>query len=159
MFKHLTWPLNAGAFVFSFFLLANPTQTLLAKNPHDHEIVLKSKLYDNENPVWVSSTGNQNLKSQKETREAQALIRQRNHQTSIQLANDIAYGLTIAQDKGQIKYGTKTYRKVQTAIVLLRRGAGLNDASRRSGIPRSTLDQLLQWGQQRPGALVDHVLD
>ncbi|ACB50692.1 hypothetical protein cce_1342 [Crocosphaera subtropica ATCC 51142] len=71
---------------------------------------------------------------------------------SIQIANDIAYGLVVAHDKQEIRYGTRMYRKVQTAINLLRRGAGLNGASRRSGVPRSVLDQLMQWGQQRPGA-------
>ncbi len=76
---------------------------------------------------------------------------------SIQLANDIAYGLIIAHDKKQIRYGTKMYRKVQTAINLLRRGAGLNGASRRSGVPRPVLDQLMKWGQQRPGASLYHV--
>ncbi|WP_239005385.1 hypothetical protein [Gloeothece citriformis] len=151
--------MNATAFIFNILLLANPTQTLLAKNPHDHEMVFNSKLYDPKNPVRVSLTGNQNLKSHREKLEPEALIRKRNHQTSIQLANDVAYGLAIAQDKGEIKYGTKTYRKVQTAIALLRRGAGLEDASRRSGLPRSILDQLMQWGQQRPGALVEHILD
>ena len=76
---------------------------------------------------------------------------------SIQLANDIAYGLVIAHDKRQIRYGTKMYRKVQTAINLLRRGAGLNGASRRSGVPRPVLDQLMKWGQERPGASLYHV--
>ncbi|MGK7942466.1 MAG: hypothetical protein AB4062_20365 [Crocosphaera sp.] len=76
---------------------------------------------------------------------------------SIQLANDIAYGLVIAHDKRQIRYGTTMYRKVQTAINLLRRGAGLNGASRRSGVPRPVLDQLMKWGQQRPGASLYHV--
>ncbi len=76
---------------------------------------------------------------------------------SIQIANDIAYGLVIAHDKQQIRYGTKMYRKVQTAINLLRRGAGLNGASRRSGVPRSTLDQLMKWGQERPGTSIYQV--
>ena len=76
---------------------------------------------------------------------------------SIQLANDIAYGLVIAHDKKQIRYGTTMYRKVQTAINLLRRGAGLNGASRRSGVPRPVLDQLMKWGQERPGASLYHV--
>ncbi|MGK7962294.1 hypothetical protein [Crocosphaera sp.] len=79
------------------------------------------------------------------------------HEVSIQIANDIAYGLIIAHDKNQIRYGTRMYRKVQTAINLLRRGAGLNGASRRSGVPRSVLDQLMKWGQQRPGASLYHI--
>ncbi|MDJ0661351.1 MAG: hypothetical protein QNJ42_17950 [Crocosphaera sp.] len=78
-------------------------------------------------------------------------------EVSIQIANDIAYGLVIAHDKKQIRYGTRMYRKVQTAINLLRRGAGLNGASRRSGVPRSVLDQLMKWGQERPGASLYHV--
>ncbi|MDJ0729150.1 MAG: hypothetical protein QNJ33_04075 [Crocosphaera sp.] len=78
-------------------------------------------------------------------------------EVSIQIANDIAYGLVVAHDKKQIRYGTRMYRKVQTAINLLRRGAGLDGASRRSGVPRSVLDQLMTWGQQRPGASLYHV--
>lgn len=159
LLKRLTWLLNASIFVFSGVILANPTQMLLAKNAHDHEIVLKSSVLDNKNPVQSSLIDNKNLKSQIVAYEAETKNRRRNQEVSIQIANDIAYGLIIAQDKGQIKYGTKTYRKVQTAIHLLRRGAGLDGASRRSGVPRSLLDQLMQWGQQRPGALVDHVLD
>ena len=78
-------------------------------------------------------------------------------EVSIQIANDIAYGLVIAHDKRQIKYGTRMYLKVQTAINLLRRGAGLNGASRRSGVSRPVLDQLMKWGQERPGASRYHV--
>ncbi|MEA5510255.1 hypothetical protein VB715_10825 [Crocosphaera sp. UHCC 0190] len=78
-------------------------------------------------------------------------------EVSIQIANDIAYGLVIAHEKRQVRYGTRMYRKVQTAINLLRRGAGLDGASRRSGVPRPLLDKLMQWGQQRPGASRHHV--
>ncbi|MDJ0599457.1 MAG: hypothetical protein QNJ37_11520 [Crocosphaera sp.] len=78
-------------------------------------------------------------------------------EVSIQIANDIAYGLVVAHDKEEIRYGTRMYRKVQTAINLLRRGAGLDGASQRSGVPRSVLDQLMEWGQERPGASLYHV--
>lgn len=91
------------------------------------------------------------------TRTVEETARRLAQEISIQIANDIAYGLVIAHDKRQIKYGTKMYRKVQTAINLLRRGAGLDGASRRSGVPRPVLDQLMKWGQQRPGASLYHV--
>ncbi len=78
-------------------------------------------------------------------------------QTSSQIANDIAYGLVIAQQKNYLDYGTNRYRQVQTAIHLLRRGAGLEVASRRSATPRLLLEQLRQWGQQRPGARIETV--
>ncbi|WP_013320736.1 hypothetical protein [Gloeothece verrucosa] len=159
MLKHLTWQLNAIGFLFTGIVLANPTQALLAKNAHDHDILLKSSLLDYQNRTRVSLIDKKNLKTENLAHLSETQSRRRNHEVSIQLANDIAYGLTIAQDKGDIKYGTTTYRKVQTAIHLLRRGAGLDGASRRSGVPRNLLDQLMQMGQKRPGALIDHVLD
>jgi hypothetical protein len=85
------------------------------------------------------------------------LNRQKAQYISIRLANDIAYGLVIAHQNQQIKYGSRMYRRVQTAINLLRKGAGLEGASRRSGVPRPLLDQLMEWGQQRPGALIHDV--
>jgi hypothetical protein len=89
------------------------------------------------------------------TKNTKGSIRQQGHKISIQLANDIAYGLVIAHKKRHILYGTNQYRRVQTAIKLLRRGAGLDGASRRSGVTPSVLDQLMKWGQKRPGALID----
>lgn len=68
-------------------------------------------------------------------------------------ANDIVAGLMVADEKGQINYGTQTYKKVQTAIRLLRRGETIDDAARRSTITPSVLNQLIKWGENRPGSL------
>ncbi|MGH2412165.1 MAG: eIF2A-related protein, partial [Microcystaceae cyanobacterium] len=74
---------------------------------------------------------------------------------SIRHANDIAYGLVIAQQKRQIKYGTHAYLKVQTVIRCLRRGKSLEEAIRLSKVPRSSIEQLIKWGQNRPSRKVE----
>lgn len=66
-------------------------------------------------------------------------------------ANDITFGLIVAAQSGQINYGTRTYRKVQNAIRLLRRGETLSNSASRSQVPLSVLQQLIRWGQNRPG--------
>jgi hypothetical protein len=71
---------------------------------------------------------------------------------SIRQANDIAAGLLVADTKGQINYGTRTYRKVQTAIRLLRRGGTLEIAARQANLSTATLQQLIEWGANRPGS-------
>ncbi|GFE69512.1 hypothetical protein [Chroococcus sp. FPU101] len=68
-------------------------------------------------------------------------------------ANDIVAGLMVADEKGQINYGTKTYKKVQTAIRALRSGKDLNDAARLANLTPSVLNQLIKWGENRPGSL------
>jgi hypothetical protein len=68
-------------------------------------------------------------------------------------ANDIVVGLIVADEKGQINYGTNTYRQVQTAIRILRQGKDINDAARGSKLPPSVLQQLIKWGENRPGNL------
>ncbi|MDV3000863.1 MAG: hypothetical protein N5P05_002469 [Chroococcopsis gigantea SAG 12.99] len=72
---------------------------------------------------------------------------------SIRMANDIAYGLIIAAEKGHINYGTKAYRRVQTAIRVLRRGENFYDAARIAEVPSDLLRQLVRWGENRPGSL------
>ncbi|WP_332867556.1 hypothetical protein [Pannus brasiliensis] len=68
-------------------------------------------------------------------------------------ANDIAIGLLIADRKGHLTYGTTGYRRVQTAIRLLRQGEDIENAARRSAIPVAVLQQLIKWGENRPGNL------
>mgnify|MGYP002778955351 FL=1 len=68
-------------------------------------------------------------------------------------ANDIVAGLMVADEKGQINHGTKTYRKVQTAIRALRSGKDINDAARLANLTPSVLNQLIKWGENRPGSL------
>jgi hypothetical protein len=70
----------------------------------------------------------------------------------IRLANDVAIGLIVADRKGEVRYGTRNYRKVQTAIKLLRRGADISEAARRAQLKPRTLEQLAQWGADRPGS-------
>ena len=70
---------------------------------------------------------------------------------AIRYANDIAYGLIIADEKGEINYGTRNYKKVQTAINRLRRGETLEEAARLSQISSEVLVQLGKWGVNRPG--------
>lgn len=73
---------------------------------------------------------------------------------AIRLANDLSIGLVIAHQKRQIKYGTGTYRQVQTAIRSLRRGTSLTleQASRRANLESSVLNQVAKWGENRPGS-------
>lgn len=70
----------------------------------------------------------------------------------IRYANDISAGLLVAGNKGHINYGTTNYRRVQTAIVLLRQGEDMENAARRAKIPLDTLQQLIKWGENRPGS-------
>lgn len=74
-------------------------------------------------------------------------------------ANDIAYGLAIAANQGQINHGTKMYRKVQSAIRILRRGESKEDAIRKADVPETVIEQLLKWGEQRPGRLIARDLE
>jgi hypothetical protein len=67
-------------------------------------------------------------------------------------ANDISAGLLVAGNKGHINHGTTNYRRVQTAIALLRKGEDIEDAARRAQISRDTLQQLIKWGENRPGS-------
>lgn len=70
----------------------------------------------------------------------------------IRYANDISAGLLIAGDKGQINHGTTNYRRVQTAIALLRQGEDIENAARRAQVSLDTLQQLIKWGENRPGS-------
>jgi hypothetical protein len=80
-------------------------------------------------------------------------LREMEKPESIRIANDIAFGLIIAGDKGQINYGTTSYRRVQTAIRLLRQGEDIDNAARRSTLSAAVLHQLIKWGENRPGNL------
>jgi hypothetical protein len=70
----------------------------------------------------------------------------------IRYANDISAGLLVAGDKGHINHGTTNYRRVQTAIALLRKGEDMENAARRAQISLDTLQQLIKWGENRPGS-------
>jgi hypothetical protein len=70
------------------------------------------------------------------------------------LANDLSVGLVVADNKNVLNYGTKNYRKVQSAIRSLRKGSSdnLQEAAMLAGIELSVLMQLAKWGQNRPGS-------
>ncbi|MBF2021436.1 MAG: hypothetical protein IGR93_15360 [Hydrococcus sp. C42_A2020_068] len=60
--------------------------------------------------------------------------------------------MIIAGQKGEINYGTRMYRRVQSTIRLLRRGKSLEQATALSGIPTSVIERLIVWGQNRRAA-------
>lgn len=70
------------------------------------------------------------------------------------LANDLSVGLIVADQKGELRYGTKNYKKVQTAILSLRKGSSqtLEEAAQLSGIDEKTLQWLARYGRDRPGS-------
>lgn len=72
---------------------------------------------------------------------------------AIHLANDLTVGLLIAGQRRYINYGTSTYYQVQTAIRSLRKGTSddLAEASHRSKLHASVLEQVAKWGAIRPG--------
>jgi hypothetical protein len=74
---------------------------------------------------------------------------------SIEQANALVRGLVVANQKGQIKPKTKTWNRVQTVIVLLRRGNTKQEAISKAGISLELIDQLLQWGESSTLATVN----
>jgi serine/threonine protein kinase len=81
-------------------------------------------------------------------------FRQSERDIAIAYANDIAYGLVIAGQRGEINYRTRMYRKAQNTIRWLRRGKTLEEAARLSNVPMSVVEQLVKWGQSRPSARI-----
>ncbi len=140
--------------LFNGLILARLTEATSAAQPF---AFLSHNSYITGDAVTFSQVPYEQTRSISQSHSVEETKRRLAQEVSIQIANDIAYGLVIAHDKNQIRYGTRMYRRVQTAINLLRRGAGLDGASRRSGVPRSVLDQLMKWGQKRPGASLYHV--
>lgn len=78
---------------------------------------------------------------------------------SIYYANNLAYGLIVAHNKGEIKHGTKMYKKVQTAIRALRKGESKEVAMNKAKVPENVMNQLIKWGEQRPGSLIISEID
>ncbi|ODG99635.1 hypothetical protein A4S05_37250 [Nostoc sp. KVJ20] len=62
-------------------------------------------------------------------------------------ANALAFGLSEAGRKGQVKPGSTTWNKVQDAIKLLRRGKTIDEAISLSQVDKTTFHQLLEWGR------------
>lgn len=70
---------------------------------------------------------------------------------SIEDANAAVYGLMVAAKKGQIKRGSLTWYRVQSAITWLRRGRSRETAARLARVNLSVLEQTITLGQNRPG--------
>lgn len=79
-----------------------------------------------------------------------AVRAKKNLQQSIDDANAIAFGLRTANENGQIKTHTRVYRRVQSAIRLLRGGWSREEAAQIAKVSPATLTQLIRWGQERP---------
>lgn len=62
-------------------------------------------------------------------------------------ANALVRGLVVASRKGHINYRTKTWKQVQSVVLLLRRGIPKQNAATKAGVPLKLIDQLLLWGQ------------
>jgi hypothetical protein len=71
-------------------------------------------------------------------------------QQSISDANAVVRGLVVARREGKIKPYTRTWRKTQDAIILLRRGKTRQEAATRAKVPMPLLTQLIEWGQNQP---------
>lgn len=69
-----------------------------------------------------------------------------NSSNSIEQATAIVAGLQQARQKGQINYGTTTWKEVQSVVKLLRRGKLKQEAAQEVGVPLKLIDQLLVWG-------------
>lgn len=67
--------------------------------------------------------------------------------SSVEAANALVRGLVVARQKRQIGYKSKMWRRVQSAVVLLRRGNTKQQAAQRAEVPLKVIDQLLTWGQ------------
>lgn len=68
---------------------------------------------------------------------------------SIEQANALVRGLVVARQQGHIYPRTKTWNRVQTVILLLRRENTKKEAISKVGISLELVDQLLLWGSQR----------
>ncbi len=75
-------------------------------------------------------------------------IRDSYFQQAIINANAAAYGLAVAQQKGQIILSSSTWIRTQKAIEQLRRGKSIESAAASAEIPIPVLKQLITWGQQ-----------
>jgi|GEM_PF-1341467 len=86
----------------------------------------------------------------KDQNSANTAIRLSQINPSIKDANAVAFGLRVANQKGEIRPNTKTWSSVQDAIRLLRRGYSREKAADIARLKYSVLLQLIQWGQNRP---------
>ena len=109
---------------------------------------------ENDAPLPVNEpVATQETTNQPTTRRIIA-FRRSERDIAIAYANDIAYGLVIAGQRGEINYRTRMYRKAQNTIRWLRRGKTLEQAARLSNVPMSVVKQLVEWGQSRPSARI-----
>jgi hypothetical protein len=100
--------------------------------------------------VEFSATVNTPPSKRRTSTESRSSISKLALSQSIDDANAVAFGLSIAARKKQISPRTSTWKKVQNAIILLRRGASRTLAAQKAGLDISLLEQLISWGQNRP---------
>jgi hypothetical protein len=70
-------------------------------------------------------------------------------QAAIQDADDLVRGLTIARQEQQISPSSTIWKRSQDTIFFLRQGMNREEASWRSQVPLSTINQLIAKGQQQ----------
>jgi hypothetical protein len=75
-------------------------------------------------------------------------------QVAIQDANDLVRGLAIAERERQISSSSTVWRRSQDTIYFLRLGMSREEASWRSQVPLSTINQLIAKGQQQTASPV-----
>ncbi|HAC62925.1 MAG TPA: hypothetical protein DCF68_05160 [Cyanothece sp. UBA12306] len=132
--------------------VSNRSQAKTANKEDNHQDVA---LYPQKYPANPQNAQKSYLNAETIGGKTQSSITQNPRNKAIHLANDLSIGLLIAGQKHQINYGTRTYRKVQTAIRSLRKGTSLSleQASKRSSLDPSVLKQVAKWGEERPGSL------
>ncbi|WP_157867495.1 hypothetical protein [Gloeothece citriformis] len=132
--------------------LETPSENEVKLNEFDHDIAFIAQ--EPNKQVFFPDPSNLKTEAQLESPVVRSLDIDSTRDISNHYANNIAYGLAVAADEGQINHGTKMYRKVQTAIRLLRRGETKEEATRKAKVPTSVMEQLMKWGEKRPGSLI-----
>lgn len=105
-------------------------------------------------PVSAESTGKTKSPKLPVIAQKEPVVRspkQGSTKQSLDDANAAVYGLMVAHQKAQIKRGTQTWQKVQTAIIWLRRGKTREAAAKLADVKLSKIEQVIAWGQSRPG--------
>jgi hypothetical protein len=70
-------------------------------------------------------------------------------QEAIQDADDLVRGLAIAKQEGQVSPSSTVWKRSQDTVYFLRLGMSREEASWRSQVPLSTINQLIAKGQQK----------
>lgn len=62
-------------------------------------------------------------------------------------ANALAYGLLVAKQKGEIQQNSSLWKRIQTAIALLRKDKTIKESAELSGVQISLIQQLISYGK------------